>query len=115
MSEMVRKYARAYDRRAESRRLFDAAVAAAGPGKSVMYSCTPGETAKDSRSFTQFLMNGSKRWSDGLSDDTRAAVLYCDGLFTWASAKVTEDEPTQHPQSDLGRRIHHFPFAVHVQ
>jgi hypothetical protein len=102
------------ERRIRSRRLFDFAVLKAEKGKIVMYSCDVDESAAESPMgglFSGSLIAGAKSWSE---QQRSVATFSCWQAFQAAAEATTSASPQQHPQYRGGRRLWHFPFAVHV-
>lgn len=90
------------------RNLFDTALERAEKGVCKLYGCAFEQAAQESKAggaFTQALIQAGKGW-------TGSGVLFMRNAFDEAEKAVRQNSPQQTPESQLGRRINHFPFAV---
>lgn len=99
-----------YKARADYRRLFDDAVKKAELGACRLYGCDFDESAQESEAgglFTQCIILAGRNWGG-------RGVLPLNQAFDAAARCVTQKDPRQMPQSNMGNRVNHFPFAVQV-
>ena len=90
------------------RTLFDNAISRAEKGVCQLYGCSFGEAAQESKAggeFTQALIQAGESWNE-------RGVLSLHRAFEHAEKILQRTSPGQTPESKLGRRLNHFPFAV---
>ena len=104
--------ARAENRLAVSRELYDAAIDRSPHGRTFVYSCSINETAADQPSFSRILIG------EGESLATRATgpqTISIRVAFDSTSAVIQKTfKQKQTPVYDGGRRLTHLPFSVSV-
>lgn len=91
------------------RDLFDRALERAEKGSCRIYGCSFDEAANEEKTggaFTQNLIKVGTAWRT-------SGVLTLRQSFDAATARVRQRYPQQNPEALLGRRLNHFPFAVH--
>lgn len=94
---------------ARFRTLFDAALERAELGVCRAYGCSFEQAAQESKAggyFTQALIQAGKGW-DG------PGALSLRNAFDSAAITIKRKAPQQTPEAEFGRRLYHFPFAVH--
>lgn len=90
------------------RSIFDAALAKAEKGNCKLYGCSFDEASQESKAgglFSQAMIHAGNNWGG-----TGAFTLR--NAFDDAEKVVHQKSPQQTPESQLGRRLFHFPFAV---
>lgn len=99
------------------RALFDSLVMQADPGLSLVYACSPGESAADTPrggAFSAALVDEAWAWAEKTRQRNSGARywLSIDGAFRSATSALAALRVPQKPAAYLGRRQVQFPFAV---
>lgn len=100
---------KASEDRESFRILFDRALERAEKGDCRIYGCAFDQAAQENKAggvFTQALVQSGESWSG-------SGVFSLREAFDEAKRVVARKHPQQTPESELGRRLNHFPFAVH--
>ncbi|MCK6527775.1 caspase family protein [Myxococcota bacterium] len=102
-----------YHYRARCRALYDQSILAAEKGRTIVFACSPGESAGDSGiiggHFTYNLVTGTESWIDR-QRPPGPHILHVPAAVRIAKSRL--DPMLQNPVYEGGRRLFHFPFAV---
>ena len=88
--------------------LFDTAIERAEKGLCKLYGCAFEQAAQESKAggyFTQALIQAGNNWKG-------SGVFTLRNAYEIAESTVRQKNSPQTPESELGRRLYHFPFAV---
>ncbi len=106
------KIAKLRPNRQRCRAMFDAAMREAERGAIYFYSCGLNEAAGESKTqggfFSRALVDVGNEWADR----DQPGTLPTNRAFAAAAAVTTRRNAQQHPESEAGRRLNHFPFTV---
>ncbi len=99
------------------RATFDSRVQQADPGLSIVYACSPGESAADTPRggvFSAALVDEAWAWAEKMRvrTDTMKYWLSIDEAFHTARRALADLRVPQKPAAYLGKRRVNFPFAV---
>lgn len=101
--------------RATCRSFFDREASRAEEGRSILWSCSPGQAAGESAKggyFSQELLDLSRRWAGSHRGTVATSVLSLPEAFSLANKSVREKYYPQEPSLEDGRRLRSFPFSV---
>lgn len=96
-----------------ARRMFDDAVRSAEAGQILAYSCSVNESAGEDKNSGGHFSSAMMECGINLSRSGRQRAISTREVFDSASVVVKLEASQQKPKYSAGRRMRHFPFAVH--